>query len=197
MPSSNELKILDLIAEKPAGSQRDFASASGFSLGLTNAILKRLAMTGYIKIQNLNARKMRYMLTPKGLSEKSRRTIDYITNTIKTFHTCLNRVKAALEKEIADGKKHFIIIGEGNIAELTELALKELGGGITFEKAGNSPVCHSVLRHGIYGVNPKTQNAHETVVLDCRFDAMEDGKIGISMLSKLLEIDSHAPRHAA
>jgi predicted transcriptional regulator len=165
------LKILVLIAERPAGSQRDFASASGFSLGLTNAILKRLAKTGYIKIQNLNSRKMKYILTAKGLSEKTWRTIDYITNTIKTFHTCSNRVRAVLEKEIHGGKKHFIIVGEGNIAELTELALKELGNGITFEKVGKW--------------RPKKNL--ESVILDCRSDAAPDGKIGISMLSKLLE----------
>ncbi|MFH1618527.1 MAG: winged helix-turn-helix transcriptional regulator [bacterium] len=171
MPSPNELKLLDLMAEKPAGSQRALAAASGFSLGLTNAILRRLVRTGYIKIQSLSPRKMSYMLTPKGLSEKTRRSCDYIVNTIKSFRTCLGRVKGVIGGEIAAGKRHFIIIGDGNIAELTELALRELGGGVTFEKTDKI----------LPDLNPAA------VVLDCRFDAMEDGKIGISMLSKLLE----------
>lgn len=175
MPSSNELKLLDIIAAKSAGTQRHLANASGFSLGLTNTILKKLASTGYIKIQNLNARKMLYMLTPKGIAEKSRRSYDYILNTIKTYHTCLNRIKSVINDEISAGKKHFIIIGTGNIADIVELAITELGrSDITFSRQNKN----SALRP-----------ADNYTVLDCRLKSVSDdsGNIGISMLSKLLE----------
>ncbi len=173
MPSSNELKILDLISQKPAGSQRDFASASGFSLGLTNAILKRLAKTGYIKIHALNSRKVRYILTPKGISEKTRKSIDYIINSIKTFRLCFDRVKALVNEEIKKGRKHFIIVGEGSLADLAELALKEIGG-ITFEKT------NKVLK----------VSKDSTLILNCRTDVKKTGEIGVSLLSDILDIES-------
>ncbi len=178
MPSANELKLLDLIAGEPAGTQRHLASASGFSLGLTNTILKKLASTGYIKIQNLTARKMRYLLTPKGLAEKSRRSYDYILNTIKSYHTCLGRIKSVLNGEISAGKKHFLIIGTGNIAGIVELAVTELGrSDITFSRQNETAAF---------------QPADNTTVLDCRLRSVSDnsGNIGISMLSKLLEGDA-------
>lgn len=178
MPSSNELKLLDIIAAKPEGTQRHLANASGFSLGLTNTILKKLAMTGYIKIQNLNARKMLYILTPKGLAEKSRRSYDYILNTIKSYHTCLNRIKSVINNEISAGKKHFTIIGTGNIADIVELAIIELGrSDITFSRQNE---------------NSALQPSDDTTALDCRLKSIADnsGNIGISMLSKLLEGDT-------
>lgn len=178
MPSTNELKLLDLITAKPAGTQRHLATASGFSLGLTNTILKKLARTGYIKIQNLNARKMLYILTPKGIAEKSRRSYDYILNTIKSYQTCLNRIKSVISDEISAGKKRFIIVGAGNIADIVELAITELGrSDITFTRQGE---------------NAALQPADDTTVLDCRFRSVSDnsGNIGISMLSKLLEGDN-------
>lgn len=172
MTTDNDIRIIDLLAGKNASTQRELAGAAGFSLGLTNSILKRLAKTGYIKMQNLDARKMRYILTPKGLAEKSRRSYDYIVNTISAFNSCLCRVKLILNAEIAAGARNFEIVGEGNIADLVELAVKELERtDITCSRREKS----------------SSPRGAESRVLDCRLCAEENGGMGIFMLSRLLD----------
>ncbi len=65
--STKSLEVLKLLAETSDLSQRDIALRSGASLGMVNLVLRRLVRTGYIKIVNMDRRKVRYILTAKGL----------------------------------------------------------------------------------------------------------------------------------
>lgn len=63
-------RLLDILNESPDQSQRFLAQEVGLSLGLVNLWLKRLAESGYIRIENSGKRKMLYVVTPQGLEEK-------------------------------------------------------------------------------------------------------------------------------
>ncbi|TMA57306.1 MAG: winged helix-turn-helix transcriptional regulator, partial [Deltaproteobacteria bacterium] len=68
------LEILTAIGEGRPLTQRALAQRLGVAVGLTNLYLKRLATKGLIKISEFprkpHARKrLRYILTPKGLLE--------------------------------------------------------------------------------------------------------------------------------
>ena len=69
------------IQKKPNSSQRKLAKELGFSLGKLNYCLKALQNKGLIKIQNFkkNPEKINYLyiLTPKGISIKTKLTIFY------------------------------------------------------------------------------------------------------------------------
>ena len=174
MPSPNELKILDIIALGALSTQRDLADACGFSLGLTNAIIKRLARTGYIKTNNLNAKKMRYILSPKGMAELSRRSCNYILGTIRVYHVCLDAIKTLINSEITAGKRQFIIKGDGEIAGLVEIALKDTGRkDVTF------------LKHG--GAGFLKNYGSDTAVLDCGIKPNGNRNGVINVIERLLE----------
>jgi hypothetical protein len=51
-------------------------------LGLTNLYLKRLARKGSIKITTIPRNRIRYLLTPQGLTEKSRLTYQYMQHSL-------------------------------------------------------------------------------------------------------------------
>ncbi len=55
--------------------QRELARAVGMSLGMTNALLKRLAAKGFITMKKANSRKIQYVITPEGMQEAARRLI--------------------------------------------------------------------------------------------------------------------------
>src|SRR2546421_12772076 len=79
--AERELAILTAIEEGRPLSQRALAQRLGVALGLTNLLLKRLAKKGFIKIVEFPrkpaARKrLRYLLTPKGMQEKVRLSYD-------------------------------------------------------------------------------------------------------------------------
>ena len=64
--NDHELDVLSQIHHNQAVKQRDIAHAIGLSLGMTNAILKRLATKGFITMRRLNARNVHYLVTPDG-----------------------------------------------------------------------------------------------------------------------------------
>ena len=76
------LSILRKINDSPTASQRKIAGNLGYSLGKLNYCIKELKKKGLIKIKNFNKSKSKinylYILTPKGLSEKTRITIKYM-----------------------------------------------------------------------------------------------------------------------
>ncbi|MDW7999186.1 MAG: winged helix-turn-helix transcriptional regulator, partial [Thermodesulfovibrio sp.] len=72
------LKILEHIDQDPSITQRDLTAKLGIALGLTNTYIKRLSKKGYIKIKNLTGKRIMYILTPKGLIEKTRLTCNYM-----------------------------------------------------------------------------------------------------------------------
>ena len=77
--NQDNLNILRKIGSRPNSSQRQLAKELGFSLGKLNYCLKALKEKGLIKIENFkrNPNKINYIyvLTPSGIQEKSRLTI--------------------------------------------------------------------------------------------------------------------------
>lgn len=81
--------ILREIQKKPNSSQRQLAKELGFSLGKLNYCLKALQNKGLIKIQNFNKNPKKinylYILTPKGISTKTKLTINFMKRKIKEY----------------------------------------------------------------------------------------------------------------
>ena len=85
----DHFNILRKIQKKPNSSQRQLAKELGFSLGKLNYCLKALQNKGLIKIQNFkkNPKKMNYLyiLTPKGISIKTKLTINFMKRKMKEY----------------------------------------------------------------------------------------------------------------
>lgn len=81
MTNDTELQLLEAIyASGTAGqakSQRALAGQAGLSLGMTNALLSRFAERGWVKLNHLSGRSLRYILTPAGVEEVLRRAMAY------------------------------------------------------------------------------------------------------------------------
>jgi len=79
-----ELTILENIYNQPGEvRQRDLAEIAGLSLGMTNAILKRLAVKGLLTIKRVNNRNIHYIVTPTGIEALTRKSYHYFKKTIK------------------------------------------------------------------------------------------------------------------
>ena len=83
------LNLLRKIKKNPESSQRELAEELGFSLGKLNYCLKALKSKGLIKIDNFrkNPNKINYIyvLTPKGISEKTKLTIGFMKRKMKEY----------------------------------------------------------------------------------------------------------------
>jgi len=89
MKNEDHFEVLRRIQKKPQASQRELAEELGFSLGKLNYCLKALKSKGLIKISNFkkNPNKLNYIyiLTPKGLSAKTKLTINFMKKKMKEY----------------------------------------------------------------------------------------------------------------
>ena len=91
------LNLLRKIKNKPESSQRELAEELGFSLGKLNYCLKALKFKGLIKIDNFkkNPNKINYIyvLTPKGITEKTKLTVDFMKRKMKEYDELKTELK--------------------------------------------------------------------------------------------------------
>jgi EPS-associated MarR family transcriptional regulator len=87
--NQDHFNTLRKIKNKPNSTQRELAEDLGFSLGKLNYCLKALKSKGLVKISNFkkNPRKANYIyiLTPKGIVEKSKLTINFMKRKMEEY----------------------------------------------------------------------------------------------------------------
>tara|TARA_Y100000816_G_C26066014_1_gene560256 strand:+ start:183 stop:485 length:303 start_codon:yes stop_codon:yes gene_type:complete len=68
-------------------NQRQLAKELNFSLGKLNYCLVELKKKGLVKIQSFqnNPSKIRYVLTPRGISLRTKLTIDFMNRKMKEY----------------------------------------------------------------------------------------------------------------
>ena len=87
--NQDNLDLLRKISKKPKVSQRKLANELGFSLGKLNYCINALKKKGLVKIKNFKSNKNKinyiYILTPKGISEKTKLTINFMKRKMKEY----------------------------------------------------------------------------------------------------------------
>ena len=87
------------IHKKPEASQRELAEELGFSLGKLNYCIKALQQKGLLKISNFTKQTdkvgyIRYILTPKGISLRTKLTLNFMKRKMKEY----DELRAELKK---------------------------------------------------------------------------------------------------
>lgn len=125
MLQEREFELINIIGAELASNQRDLSRHMDLSLGSMNMLLRRLVAKGYIRVEQLNKRKVRYLLTPKGFSEKMRKSVNYTIKTLQSIGFIKERLRTILEDLYHDGARQFLIAGRSDLAILIEVVLKE------------------------------------------------------------------------
>lgn len=123
------LRDLEILAELGRGepvTQRRLAARLGIALGLTNLYLKRLTRKGYIKITSLPPRRVRYLLTPKGMAQKTRLTYAYMDYSRQLYRETRMLLRQQLLPHVRQGRSRVALCGTEEAAELAFLTLREL-----------------------------------------------------------------------
>ena len=99
--SQDQLNVLRKIEKNPQYSQRELAQELGFSLGKLNYCLKSLQSKGLVKIKNFQKKTNKikyvqnYILTPEGLLERTRLTINFMKRKMTEY----DELKKELEEK--------------------------------------------------------------------------------------------------
>jgi|TARA_B110000858_G_C17760101_1_gene454097 EPS-associated MarR family transcriptional regulator len=93
----DHFNVLRVIQNNPKSSQRKLAEDLGFSLGKLNYCLKSLQEKGLVKIENFkkNPSKINYVyvLTPKGIAEKTKLTINFMKRKMREYDELKSELK--------------------------------------------------------------------------------------------------------
>ena len=122
-----ELRLLEVLHGDDRITQRKLSTKLGIALGLTNLYLKRLVRKGYVKCITVPRNRMRYLVTPRGIVEKTRLTYEFMEHSLRWYRETRQHLRIALEEVVRDGHTKIAIYGTGEPAELAYVSVKELG----------------------------------------------------------------------
>jgi len=122
----NEVLILEELEKNSDITQRDLSEKTGLSLGMVNLLLKKFIKKGFVKLERLNGRSFRYILTPEGFKEKSKKTI---IEYMKVYYQKMLLIKQNIERiiRVYGRNRTYILFGKDReMKEIIEGILKEL-----------------------------------------------------------------------
>jgi DNA-binding MarR family transcriptional regulator len=101
-------------------TQRELASRSGLSLGMTNALLRRFAEKGWVKLTRLSAKSVHYALTSEGMGEVARRTAGYFRRAARNADQYRARIEQFVLGAKQDGASTLVLAGASELDFLLE-----------------------------------------------------------------------------
>ncbi len=120
-----EFELINIVGAEIGANQRRLSRLMDLSLGMTNMLIRRLIAKGFIRIEQLNKRKVQYLLTPQGFAEKMRKSVNYTLKTINSIGLIKTRVQAVLLELHKEGTRDFFIVGKSDLSLLIEMVAKE------------------------------------------------------------------------
>ncbi len=81
-----EYELLSEIAQDSMITQANLSKRLGIAVGSVNWYIKRLIKRGYLKVSHLDRTRLKYDLTPEGMSVFSERAMQYAKDSLKGIY---------------------------------------------------------------------------------------------------------------
>ena len=119
------LEILQAIESKRDVTQRHLADRLDVALGLANSYLKRCVRKGLVKIHQAPANRYFYYLTPKGFTEKTRLTTEFLSNSFDFYRIAGESLTEIFSECENKGQKKIVYCGISELAEIASIRALE------------------------------------------------------------------------
>ncbi len=123
------LSVLDAISVNNDASQRELSRATGLNVAKVNHLLKKLVTKGCVKLRNVqrNPNKLGYLyiLTPNGITEKSRLTIRFARRTWMEYSKTLEKLRERLVQLSGEDVSRVVLLGANEVADMVLDVSKE------------------------------------------------------------------------
>lgn len=148
------LGLLNVVHDNSAASQRSMAGDLGIALGLANAYLKRCVKKGLIKVSQVPANRYAYYLTPKGFTEKSRLTAEFLSQSFRLFRLARTESADLFGQCQSRGWNRVALCGLGDLTEIMTLSARDfdielvtvVGGDAETKEFAGLPVIRDMPR---------------------------------------------------
>jgi len=120
-----EMNILEVIQRHDYISQRDISNKVGISLGMVNLLLKKFTKVGIIKIERLNGKKVKYILTPTGFTYLSKQTVDFVSRSYQAVIKIKLHMSNQIDKYFDEDEVVYIYGPDDEILQMLVELLEE------------------------------------------------------------------------
>ena len=105
----NQFQILKSLEQDSRSTQRQLSNNLGVSLGKVNYCIKSLIEKGFIKVNNFRNNKNKiqysYLLTPNGVEEKAKLTLDFIKIKTQEYDALKQEIESLKQEVKSMGKE--------------------------------------------------------------------------------------------
>ena len=127
MIKSQEYELLDAIAQDALVTQASLSSRLGMAVGSVNWYIKRLINCGYVKVSHLNRTRLKYQLTPEGMSILTQRTLLYLKRSLAVYNELRQKAGAIVNDLRSQGVTHVYLEGNDEMIDILRLTCIERG----------------------------------------------------------------------
>lgn len=120
-----EFDILRHVERTSTLNNRLAAQKLGVSIKLAHQILKRMVQRGFLHVNVVHARRWDYFLTPKGIAEKARLTVEFFDFSLQFYREARRRSARVCRDLAAAGRRRVAFLGAGDLAEIVYLGVRE------------------------------------------------------------------------
>jgi len=133
-----EYELLNEIAQDSMVTQASLSKRLGIAVGSVNWYIKRLIKRGYVKVSHLDRTRLKYDLTPEGMSVFTERAMQYAKDSL-TIYKRFRQMAKEIVLELNKRKVNQVYL-EGDDEIMDILRLTCLEAGMTLETSPENVV---------------------------------------------------------
>ena len=128
LQEDTHFRVLALLERNPDISQRELAKELGISLGGVNYSLRALIEKGLLKAQNFSSSQKKlayaYILTPKGLAEKSLLTARFLRRKMDEYEALKAEIES-LQHALQDQRQSSMFFSEDCVPNYSNIKTRD------------------------------------------------------------------------
>jgi len=120
-----QYNILQSLENGEQISQRQLSSQLGINVASINFALKKLTKRGLVKMLGANPRRMQYILTPKGIAEKTHLAYKFFDRNFHFYKAVRKDVENKIDSIPFNGKNRVAVYGVTDLMEVAYLVIQD------------------------------------------------------------------------
>lgn len=171
-----QFDILRHVEKSPCLSNRGAARKLGVSVKLAHELLKGMVSRGLLHVRVVNARRWDYFLTPKGIAEKARLTLEFLDFSLHFYREARRRSSQVCRDLAEVGARRVVLLGAGDLAEIVYLGIQEWGMELSGVYADTGP--ERLLGKPVSPVADLARVPLDVPIIVCVYDARQPMREG-------------------
>lgn len=124
---NQEYELLEAIAQDPMVTQAGLSTQLGIAVGGVNWYIKRLVNCGYVKVSHLDRTRLKYHLTPDGMSALTQRTLLYMRKSLQVYNQLRSKARLVVAELQSQGISQVCLDGNDEMMDILRLTCIEHG----------------------------------------------------------------------